>query len=42
MLQVVALQEVKNHAESLTVSPKRWSRSLTGRGRLLEVPTVRL
>ena len=44
MLQVVALQEVKNHAESLTLSPKRWSRSrsLTGRGRLLEVPTVRL
>ena len=36
------LQEVKNSGKSLTVKPKNWSRSFTGGGRLLEVPTVRL
>ena len=36
------LQEVKNNGKSLTVRLKKWSRSLTGDGRLLEVPTVRL
>ena len=30
---------VKNYRN---VTPKKWSRSLTGGGRLLEVPTVRL
>ena len=34
------LQEVKNNGKSLTVRPKKWSRSLTGGGRLLEVSTV--
>ena len=32
----------KNNGKSLTVRPKKRSRSLTGDGRLLEVPTVRL
>ena len=38
------LQEVKNNGKSLTVRPKKWSRSrsLTGGGRLLEVSTERL
>ena len=36
------LQEVKNNGKSLTVRPKKWSRSLTGGCHLLEVPTVRL
>ena len=36
------LQEVKNNGKSLTVRPKKWSRSLTGCGHLQEVPTVRL
>ena len=36
------LQEVINNGKLLTVRPKKWSRSLTGGGRLLEVPTVRL
>ena len=36
------LLEVKNDGKSLTVAPKKWLRSLTGGGRLLEVPTVRL
>ena len=36
------LQEVKNNGKSLTVRVKKWSRSLTEGGRLLEVPTVRL
>ena len=36
------LKRLKNNENSLTVRPKRWSRSLTGGGRLLEVPTVRL
>ena len=35
-------QEVKNNGKSLIVRPKKWSRSLTGGGRLLEVPIVRL
>ena len=35
------LQEVRNNGKSLTVGPKKWSRSLTGGGRLLEAPTVR-
>ena len=30
------LQEVKNNGKSLTIRPKKWSRSLTGGGRLLE------
>ena len=37
MRQVVAYKRL-----ALTVRPKKWSRSLTGGGRLLEVPTVRL
>ena len=37
MSQVVAYKRL-----ALTVRPKKWSRSLTGGGRLLEVPTVRL
>ena len=36
------LQEVENDGKSLTVRPKKWSRSPTGGGRLLEVPTVML
>ena len=36
------LKEVKNNWKSLNVRPKKWSRSLKGGGRLLEVPTVRL
>ena len=35
------LQEVRNNGKSLAVGPKKWSRSLTGGGRLLEAPTVR-
>ena len=42
MRKVVAYKEVKDNGKSLTVMPKKWSRSLTGGGRLLEVPTVRL
>ena len=30
------LQEVKNNGKSLTIRPKKWSRSLTGGVRLLE------
>ena len=41
MSQVVAYKEV-NNGKSLTVRLKKWSRSLTGGGCLLEVPTVRL
>ena len=36
------LREVQNNGKSLTVRPKKWSQLLTGGGRLLEVPTVRL
>ena len=36
------LQEVKNNRKSSTIRPQKWWRSLTGGGRLLEVPTVRL
>ena len=35
------LQEVENHGKSLTVRPKKWSQSLTGGCRLLEVPTFK-
>ena len=38
MRQVVTL----NSGKSLTVRPKKWSRSLTGGGHLVEVPTLRL
>ena len=37
MSQVVAYKRL-----ALTVRPKKWSRPLTGGGRLLEVPAVRL
>ena len=36
------LQEVKSNGNSSTVRPKKRSWSLTGGGRLLDVPTVRL
>ena len=36
------LREVKNNGTELTVRHRKWSRSLTGGGRLLGVPTVRL
>ena len=36
------LQEIKNNRKSSTFRPKKCSRSLTGTGRLLEVPPVRL
>ena len=42
MRQVVAYKRLEKNGKSLTVRPKKWSRSLTGDGRLLEVPTVRL
>ena len=35
-------QVVANNGNWLTVRPKKWPRSLTGGGRLLEIPTVRL
>ena len=35
-------QEFKNNGKSLTFGPKKWSLSLTGGGRLLEISTVRL
>ena len=41
-MQSGLLQEVKNNGKSLTVRPKKWSWSLTGGGRLPEVPTLRL
>ena len=40
--QVVANTKVITNEKSLTVRPKKCSRSLTGGGRLLEVSTVRL
>ena len=42
MRQVVAYKRLKKDGKSLTVRPKKWSRSLTGDGRLLDVSTVRL
>ena len=36
------LQEIKNNGKSLNVRPKKWSRSLTGGSRLLEVLTARI
>ena len=42
MRQVVAYKKLKNNGKLLTVRPKKWSRLLTGGGRLLEVPTGRL
>ena len=42
MRQVVAYKRLEKNGKLLTVRPKKWSRSLTGGGRLLEVPTVRL
>ena len=42
MLEVVAYKRLKTVENHKTVSPKEWSRSQVGGGRLLEVPTVRL
>ena len=42
MRQVVAYKSLKTMQNHLTFSPKKWLWSLTGGGRLLEVPTVRL
>ena len=37
------LQEVKNNWKIIKLAgPKKWSRSLTGGGLFLEIPTVRL
>ena len=41
MHQVVSYKRIER-GKSLTLRPKKWSRSLTGGGQLLEVPTVRL
>ena len=40
--ELVAYKRLKNNEKSLTVRPNKWSQSLMGGGRLLEVPTVRL
>ena len=41
MCQVVAYKRIER-GKSLTIRPKKESRSLTGGGQLLEVPTIRL
>ena len=41
-LEVVTYNRLKTVENHKTVSPKKWSRSETGGGRLLEVPTIRL
>ena len=38
----IEIRECVNNGKSLTVRPKKWSRSLTAGGRLLEVPTIRI
>ena len=42
MWQVVTYKSLKTMENHWTFSPKKWWQSLTGIGRLLEVPTVRL
>ena len=42
MRQVVAYKRLKTIENQKTFRPKKLSRSLTGGGRLLDVPTVRL
>ena len=36
------MRQLVAYGKHLTVRPKKWSRSLTEGGRLLEVPTVKL
>ena len=42
MREVVAYKKLKTRKNLLTIRTKKLSRSLTGGGRLLKVPTVRL